>query len=217
MTAASRDATGGVFSKTLADRFERDVMPLTPALYAHALRLTRNHPDAEDLLQDTLLRAFTAFAAFRHGTNLRAWLYRIQTNSYITGWRRRQRRLEVSLGDGIEFDPLVHDPRSGARHPKSAEEEALLDVPDLDIASAVGDLPENFRIVVYYAEVVGLPVKHIAALTQSPVGTVASRLHRGRSRLRALLCARTDTALAASHTPPRGTGLHGTDRRVSDH
>jgi RNA polymerase sigma-70 factor, ECF subfamily len=189
---------GTALSETLTNRFEREVLPLTPTLYSHALYLTRNHPDAQDLLQDTLLRAFTGFPTFRRGTNIRAWLYRIQNNSYISGWRRRQRRLDGSLCDNTKLGQLCIGPGSLSRQPRAAEDEALDAIADPDIALAMRDLPEKFRTVVYYADVEGLPTKHIAALTDSPMGTVASRLHRGRRHLRRLLGAPTDASAATA-------------------
>lgn len=180
---------GGSVSAPLIERFEESVMALAPALYSHALRLTRNRSDAEDLLQDTLLRAYAGFAGFRQGTKLRAWLYRIQTNGFITGWRRRQRRSEVCLFDNLDTLRATRDLVSPARHANSAEDEALLGLPNGDLAAAMRALPDDFRVVVYYADVVGLPLKHIAALADIPVGTVTSRLHRARRRLRAHLAA----------------------------
>ncbi|ORW08168.1 hypothetical protein AWC14_01290 [Mycobacterium kyorinense] len=172
-------------------------MPLAPALYRHALRLTRNRPDAEDLLQDTLLRAYTGFAGFRQGTNLRAWLYRIQTNGFITRWRR-QRRNDVLLVDDLESICAPHPVNKVARQANSAEDEAIEMLPDRALAAAMRALPEEFRAVVFYADVAGLSLKHIAALADIPIGTVTSRLHRARRRLRADLT-------AAAHPPTSAT------------
>ncbi len=203
MTGISAVVLGGRISEQLTDRFEHAVMPLAPALYSHAMRLTRNRPDAEDLLQDTLLRAYAGFAGFRQGTNLRAWLYRIQTNSFITGWRRRQRGGEVALFDNVEAVCATGVLRLPAWHARSAEDEALLVLPDGDLAAAMHALPDSFRIVVYYADVVGLPLKNVAALADIPVGTVTSRLHRARVRLRAHLAATTQHNQGSGGSPMR--------------
>lgn len=203
MTGISAVVLCGRASPPLTDRFEDAVMPLAPALYSHALRLTRNRPDAEDLLQDTLLRAYAGFAGFRHGTNLRAWLYRIQTNGFITGWRRRQRRNEVCLFDNLNMLCATRDLTSPALHANSAEDEALLALPDGDLAAAMRALPDDFRVVVYYADVVGLPLKHIAALVDIPLGTVTSRLHRARRSLRAHLAAAAHDSAERAFEPMR--------------
>lgn len=202
MSAASPRNESAALPQNAAHRFERDVIPFTPTLFSHALRLTRHRPDAEDLLQDTLLRAYRGFNTFEPGTNLRAWLFRIQTNSFISGWQRRQRRgSEVNLCEEIQFADIGMDSTFASGHLESAEEQVLRAMPDLRIASAMWSLPLNFRTVLYYADIVGLSVKDIAALTNSPAGTVMSRLHRARLRLRACLseqCQETTTAPRAS-------------------
>jgi len=164
-------------------RFEDDVVALLPQLYSAALRLTRNPADAEDLLQETLLRAYRGYGTFKAGTNLRAWLYRILTNSFINRYRRQSRRpAEVELG---ELEDLYLYRRLGEQSgaTRSAEEEALERFVDEDIKAAVEALPENFRIPVLLADVEGFSYKEIARIMGVPIGTVMSRLHRGRKAL----------------------------------
>ncbi|MFH1329486.1 MAG: sigma-70 family RNA polymerase sigma factor [Actinomycetota bacterium] len=164
-------------------RFEDDVVPLLPQLYSAALRMTRNPADAEDLLQETLLRAYRGFGTFKTGTNLRAWLYRILTNTFINRYRRQTRQpAEVELG---ELEDLYLYRRLGEQSgaARSAEEEALERFVDEDIKAAVEALPENFRIPVLLADVEGFSYKEIARIMGVPIGTVMSRLHRGRKAL----------------------------------
>ncbi len=167
----------------LRERFERDVLPLLPSLYGAALRMTRNPADAEDLVQDTYLRAFRGFGGFTEGTNLKAWLYRILTNSFINTYRKKQRQPQIVEGpDDIEewylFDKL------GARNVQdSAEDEVLDRLPDSDVKEALESIPENFRIPVLLADVEGFSYKEIADIMETPIGTVMSRLHRGRKAL----------------------------------
>lgn len=149
--------------------------------------MTRNRADAEDLLQDTYLKAYAAFGTFRAGTNLRAWLHRIMTNSYITGYRRAQRQPAACAIHLIADGQLARAPGHTPLGMRSAEVEALERLPDNDVTAALGELPASFRIAVYLADVEGLPYKEIAEVMATPVGTVMSRLHRGRGRLRAVL------------------------------
>ena len=164
-------------------RFEDDVVSLLPQLYSAALRMARNPADAEDLLQETLLRAYRGYGTFKAGTNLRAWLYRILTNTFINRYRQQARRpAEVELG---ELEDLYLYRRLGERSgaARSAEEEALERFVDEDIKAAVEALPENFRIPVLLADVEGFSYKEIARIMGVPIGTVMSRLHRGRKAL----------------------------------
>jgi RNA polymerase sigma-70 factor, ECF subfamily len=167
----------------LRERFERDVLPLLPSLYGAALRLTRNPSDAEDLVQDTYLRAFRGFAGFREGTNLKAWLYRILTNGYITTYRKRQREPQTVAGPD-DIDEWYLFDRLGGRSVEGSAEEVVLDrLPDTAVKTAVESLPENFRLPVLLADVEGFSYKEIADIMGTPVGTVMSRLHRGRKAL----------------------------------
>jgi RNA polymerase sigma-70 factor (ECF subfamily) len=177
---------------TVADRaaFEADVMPFTPQLYSAALRMTRNPADAEDVLQEALLKAYRGYHTFQAGTNLKAWLYRILTNTFINKYRERTRRpAEVELG---ELEDLYLYKRIGGEEAsggavRSAEEEALDRFVDDDIKAALESLPENFRIPVLLADVEGFSYKEIAEIMDVPIGTVMSRLHRGRKALQRAL------------------------------
>jgi RNA polymerase sigma-70 factor (ECF subfamily) len=167
----------------LRERFERDVLPLLPSLYGAALRMTRNPADAEDLVQETYLRAFRGFAGFQEGTNLKAWLYRILTNSFINTYRKKQREPQTVEGPDDVDEWYLFD-RLGARNVEdSAEEEVLDRIPDADVKAALESLPENFRLPVLLADVEGFSYKEIADIMGSPIGTVMSRLHRGRKAL----------------------------------
>ena len=173
----------------LLERFDRDVLPMLPSLYGAALRMTRNPADAEDLLQDTTLRAYRGFASFREGTNLKAWLYRILTNSFINTYRKKQR--EPKTVDGPEdLDEWFLFDRLGAQSvARSAEEDVLQNIPDADVKEALESIPENFRMAVLLADVEGFSYKEIAEITGVPIGTVMSRLHRGRKALEKALYA----------------------------
>lgn len=167
--------------------FEEQALPLLDQLYGGAMRLTRNPQDAEDLIQETYLKAFSNFDSFKQGTNLKAWLYRIMTNTYINSYRKAKRRPVESSADELSDFQLYTTSGHGSTGLESAEVEALKQMPDSEISEAMNDLPEDYRMVVYYSDVVGLAYKEIAEVMGTPLGTVMSRLHRGRKLLRAAL------------------------------
>lgn len=167
--------------------FEEQALPLLDQLYGGAMRLTRNPQDAEDLIQETYLKAFSSFDSFTQGTNLKAWLYRIMTNTYINSYRKAKRRPVESSADELSDFQLYTTSGHDSTGLESAEVEALKQMPDSEISEAMNDLPEDYRMVVYYSDVVGLAYKEIAEVMGTPLGTVMSRLHRGRKLLRAAL------------------------------
>jgi RNA polymerase sigma-70 factor (ECF subfamily) len=171
----------------LITRFERDAIPLRDQLYRGARRMTRCHSDAEDLLQETMLKGYANFRSFRHGTNLRAWLFRIMSNTWISAYHKTRRRPLESLSDRITDGQLADCDRHATTGVRSAEVEALEALPDNKITEALEILSDNLRLVVYYADIAGLRYKEIAEITDTPIGTVMSRLHRARRQLRMLL------------------------------
>ncbi|NYI69744.1 RNA polymerase sigma-70 factor (ECF subfamily) [Naumannella cuiyingiana] len=168
-------------------RFERDAMVYLDQLYGAALRMTRNPADAEDIVQDAYARAFASFHQFKPGTNLRAWLYRILTNTYINSYRKAQRQPQISGGEDVQDWQLHRAATHDSTGLRSAETEALDRLPDGDVQEALAQLRPEFRMAVYLADVEGFSYKEIAEIMETPIGTVMSRLNRGRTQLRGLL------------------------------
>ena len=215
---------GGTVRQELSDEqrrevFTREALPFLDQLYSAALRYTRNPADAEDLVQDAFAKAYAAFHQFEPGTNLRAWLYRILTNAYINRYRKQQRRpTEVSVdavaarsaeeGGGGDFS--LYD-RIAETTEHSAEVEALEHLTDDEVKNALAGLPDQFRMAVYLADVEGFSYAEIADIMGTPIGTVMSRLHRGRAALqRALYTYAVDRGLVAASEPASepATGSH---------
>lgn len=181
------DTTAHDDKAVLEQRFTQEALPLLDQLYGAAMKMTRNPQDAQDLVQETYLKAFSAFASFQEGTNLKAWLYRIMTNSYINTYRKRQREPYLGAVDELEDWQLGGAESATAMSARSAEAEAIDRTPDAVVSEALNALPEDFRIAVYLADVEGFSYQEIADIAEVPIGTVMSRLHRGRTRLRKTL------------------------------
>ena len=164
-------------------RFERDALQYMNQLYAAAMRYTRNPEDAQDLVQDTYAKAYTSFHQFEPGTNLKAWLYRVLTTTFINNYRKDQRRPQTSDSE-LEDWQLAEASSHTSDQGKSTEDVVLENLPDSDIKNALAQIPEEFRMVVYLADVEGFSYKEIAEIVGVPTGTVMSRLHRGRKQLR---------------------------------
>ena len=165
-------------------RFQNDALPLLDSLYGAALRMTRNPADAEDLVQETMLRAYRAFDRFEEGTNLKAWLFRIMTNAYINTYRKRQREPQKVSSDEIEDFDLYQELKSHDPQYEQTPENIVLDgLVDSDIMEAIDDLPEQFRLAVVLSDVEGFTYAEMADIMEVPMGTVMSRLHRGRKAL----------------------------------
>ena len=192
MNLPSTDATHEVDVATetpeeRSARFERDALPFLDQLYGAALRMTRNPADAEDVVQEAYIKAFASFHQFKPGTNLKAWLYRILTNTYINSYRKKQRQPKEGFGEDVEDWQLAAAAKHSAKGLRSAEMEALDRMPDSVVSEAMNELSPDFRLAVYLADVEGFSYKEIAQIMGTPIGTVMSRLNRGRTQLRAKL------------------------------
>ena len=180
--------------------FEGQALQYMDQLYAAAMRLTRNPADAADLVQETYVKAYQAFGQFQQGTNLKAWLYRIQTNTFINNYRKNQRNPYQGTIDDLEDWQLGGaESVTQSTSTRSAEAEAIDHLPDSAVKDALQAIPEDFRMAVYFADVEGFSYQEIADIMKTPVGTVMSRLHRGRRMLRDLLA---DYARERGITPP---------------
>ncbi len=166
----------------LQARFEAEALPLLSGMYSTAFRLTRNAADAEDLIQETFLRAYRGFHQFEEGTNLKAWLYRILMNTFINSYRKKQRQPQTVSDDEVPEWYLYSKMAESGMEP-SAEASVIESLPDEDVQAALSSLPEQFRAAVLLADVEGFSYKEIAEITGVPIGTVMSRLHRGRKAL----------------------------------
>ena len=184
--------------------FEQQALPLMPQLYGAALRWTRNPSDAEDLVQEAFAKAFVAWGQFQQGTNLKAWLYRIMTNTHINMYNKRAKDQAKGGLDDLEDWQIGSAESVTSLSSRSAELEAIDNPPSDTIRKALHDIPEEFRMVVYYAVVDGLPYAEIAEIMDTPIGTVMSRLHRGKKMLRKSLA---DYALAEGYDVSNKTGV----------
>jgi len=186
-SAADENASSSLSDSELASIFEADALPYLDQLYGTALRMTRSPADAEDLVQDTYAKAFAAFRSYEQGTNLRAWLFRILRNTFINNYRKAQRQPSSGPSEELTDGQLLDLEQRTSGGVRSAENEALERLGDDEIAAAMATIPEDFRTAVYLADVEGFSYKEIADIMETPVGTVMSRVHRGRKALRALL------------------------------
>ncbi len=208
---ASEPAEGGpapIGDEELRGLFEEQALPFLDQLYAAGMRMTRNPADAQDLVQETYVKAFSAFRQYQQGTNLKAWLYRILTNTFINSYRKKQRDPYKNTIDDLEDWQLGEavSTTSASRVSRSAEAEAIDHLPDSTVKDALQSIPEDFRLAVYLADVEGFSYQEIADIMKTPVGTVMSRLHRGRRLLRDRL---TDYA------QERGIAMGAVSRRAA--
>jgi RNA polymerase sigma-70 factor, ECF subfamily len=188
--------------------FEEQALPFLDQLYGAAMRMTRNPADAQDLVQETFVKAFGAFRSFQQGTNLKAWLYRILTNTYINSYRKKQRDPYKASTDDLEEWQLgeAQSTTSASRTSRSAEAEAIDHLPDSTVKEALQSISEDFRLAVYLADVEGFSYQEIADIMHTPVGTVMSRLHRGRRLLRERL---------TEYAQERGIAMGAVSRRTA--
>ena len=191
----------------LRELFAEQAIPFMDQLYAAAMRMTRNPADAGDLVQETYTKAFAAFAGFEQGTNLKAWLYRILTNTYINSYRKNQRNpYQGALEELEDWQLGSAESLTQGRTTRSAEAEAIDHLPDSDVKEALQSIPEDFRLAVYLADVEGFAYQEIADIMKTPVGTVMSRLHRGRRLLRERLAEYArERGYTVADTPSRST------------
>ncbi|MGO1974218.1 MAG: sigma-70 family RNA polymerase sigma factor [Propionibacteriaceae bacterium] len=198
MTIPSESATGPTSEDPTVDpateteeqrrtRFESEALVFLDQLYGAALRMTRNPSDAEDVVQETFAKAYGSFHQFKPGTNLKAWLYRILTNTYINTYRKKQRQPQIADGEQVEDWQEAQAESHTSSGLKSAEMVALDHLPDTDVKEALQELAPDFRLAVYLADVEGFSYKEIAEIMGTPIGTVMSRLNRGRGQLRTKL------------------------------
>ncbi|MDQ3985747.1 MAG: sigma-70 family RNA polymerase sigma factor [Actinomycetota bacterium] len=178
------DSQATTLSESQRRRFQEEALPLLDSLYGGALRMTRNPADAEDLVQETMLRAYRSFDSFEPGTNLKAWLFRIMTNAYINTYRKKQREPQKVSADEIEDFDLYRELKAHDSRYEATPENIVLDsLVDSDILQAIDELPEQFRLAVVLSDVEGFSYAEMAEIMDVPLGTVMSRLHRGRKAL----------------------------------
>lgn len=193
----------GETAEQLQARFAEEALPMLDQLYGAAMKMTRKPQDAQDLVQETYLKAFAAFSSFQAGTNLKAWLYRIMTNTYINTYRKKQREPYLGVVEELEDWQLGGAESTTAMASRSAEAEAIDRTPDSIVTQALNDLSEDFRMAVYLADVEGFSYQEIADIQEVPIGTVMSRLYRGRAKLRQTL---------GEYAREQGVGLGRTEK-----
>ncbi len=198
MRAISEDQANVLTPAQAQASFEQQVRPYLGQLYQAALRMTRNASDAEDLVQETLAKAYTAFHQFKPGTNLRAWLHKILSNTFVNSYRKTKR--QPALAAAPESPDEWQQGTDPSQVVRSAEAEALDRLGDSEVLRALRDLPQDFRTAVYLADIEGYPYREVAAMMGTPIGTVMSRLHRGRDRLRRALAAYGPPGMSAPAT-----------------